>query len=100
MHHVQPEPGPLAHAFGPKKGLEDARLPLGRNSRTVVGDLHKHVIIFSHGAHEKMITCLWRSPTTVREFRPRCSRASSSPFLRPKAWAREPGSAWTWCIAS
>src|SRR5260370_187652 len=100
MHHVQAEPGSLAHAFGRKKGLEDARLHLGRNSRTVVGDLHKHVIIFSCAPCEKMITCLWRSPTTVREFRPRGSRASSSPFLGPKAWARGPGSGWTWCIAS
>ncbi len=42
----QPEPGPLADLFRREKRVEDLRLKIVRNSRSVVVDLENHAVVF------------------------------------------------------
>jgi len=48
------EAASLAHTLSCKKRFKDAGLHFGRDARPVVGDLHKHILIFAHGTHEEL----------------------------------------------
>ena len=47
LNRVEAESGAFADSLGGKERLEDMRLYLGRNSRSVVGDLNYHTIVLA-----------------------------------------------------
>src|SRR5258708_5581286 len=47
IDEVEPQTGAFAHAFGGEKRLKNARLNVGRNAGTVVGDLHEDEIVLA-----------------------------------------------------
>ena len=50
---VESEPRTFADFLGGKERLKDVRLNVGRNPRTIVGDLDHHAIVVAPGPHTK-----------------------------------------------
>ena len=48
---IQSQACPLANSLGGEKGLIDVRQNLGRDSRSVVANLHQHAVKFARGPH-------------------------------------------------
>ncbi len=53
LNGVESQPGAFSDSLGGEERFEDVRLYIGRNPRTVVGDLNHHAIILAIGSNSK-----------------------------------------------
>ena len=70
LNRVEAQAGAFAHSLGGEKRFEDMRLYLGRNSRTVVGDLNHHAIVLAIGSDSKLALASHRINGIVDDVRP------------------------------
>ena len=54
LNRVEAEPGAFPNSLGGEERFEDVRLYVGRNSRTVIGDLNHDAIVLAIGSNSKL----------------------------------------------
>jgi hypothetical protein len=54
LDSVEAESGTFADSFCSEKGFENVRQYIGRNSRTIIGDLHYNALVVAIGSNSKL----------------------------------------------